>query len=130
MSSSEKYLIPVGFYREFRGGQPHEPSVRDAVQTDAAPHEAEILRYLGAGEALITTSSLVADVLDPEFGIIGPPHILTDGIYAWPAILPHYVKRYHVRLSEEFVLHMSANNWSIPSSINFNGLKIDRRRPL
>ncbi len=126
MSGSVKHLIPVGFYRELRGGKPHEPSLRDAVQTVATPDAANMLRYLNAGQLLIATAGVVSDVLDPKCGIIGAPHILTDGTYVWPAILAHYVERHHVRLPGEFVSHMVTNRWTVPSGIDVLSLRIDR----
>ena len=126
MNDIVKHLIPVGFYRELRGGKPHEPSLREAVQTIASPHKANMIRYLNAGELLIATGGVVNDVLDPTLGIIGPPHILTDGTYAWPAILPHYVERYDVRFPDDFVFHMISNNWTVPSGIDVHSLKINR----
>lgn len=124
MSDSMRYLIPVGFYRELRGGKPHEPSLRDVIQPTADPKQANVLQYLHAGEVLVATGGVVSDVLDPTFGIIGPPHILTDGKYAWPAILAHYVERYHIRLPEDFMSHMMSNNWHAPREINMDMLRV------
>ena len=128
MSGSAKYLIPVGFYREFRGGKPHEPSLREVVQVDAQPEDGNIVRYLKMGKVLIATGGVVGDVLDVEHGIIGAPHILTDATYAWPAILAHYVEHHHIRLPDEFVSHMARNGWEVPSTIDLHELRIDRDR--
>jgi hypothetical protein len=125
-SDSVRYLIPVGFYREFRGGKPYEPSLRDFVQATATSSEAHIVRYLNTGKVLFATSGVVSDVLDPDLGIIGPPHILTDGTYAWPATLAHYVKHHHVRLPAEFISHMAASNWAAPSEVDMNALEFKR----
>jgi hypothetical protein len=125
-NDSVRYLIPVGFYREFRGGKPYERSLRDFVQTMTVPNEANIVQYLNAGKVLFATGGVVSDVLDPRLGIIGPPHILTDGIYAWPATLAHYVKHHHVHLPTEFTSHMIANNWAGPLEIDMNILEFRR----
>lgn len=130
MSNSITHLIPVGFYRELRGGRPHEPSLRAAARPSASPDEVRIIQYLNAGEVMVATAGVVGDVLDPKFGIIGPPHILTDGTYAWPAIFAHYVEHHHVRPPEEFVSHMIANAWSVPPGIDVLSLKLDRNAPL
>jgi len=126
MNDSMKYLIPVGFYRELRGGRPHEPSLRDAVQLSANSNEPDVIRYLNAGKVLIATSGIVSDVLDPKFGIIGAPHVLTDGTYAWPAIFAHYVQRHHVQPPGDFVSYMIANNWVVPPAVDVLLLRIDR----
>jgi hypothetical protein len=129
MSNSITHLIPVGFYCELRGGRPHEPRLRAAVQSSASPNEVRIIQYLNSGELMIATAGVVSDVLEPKFGIIGPPHILTDGTYAWPAIFAHYVERHHVRPPEEFVSHMIANAWTVPTRIDVLSLKLDRNAP-
>jgi hypothetical protein len=125
-NSTVKYLIPVGFYRELRGGKSYEPSLRDFIQTTATPNESGIIGYLNAGRVLSATGGVVSDVLDPSLGIIGPPHIRTDGIYAWSAILAHYVKFHHVRLPNEFVSHMAASKWVAPSEIDMRILEFNR----
>jgi len=125
-SDSVRYLIPVGFYHEFRGGKPYEPSLRDFVQERADSNEPNIIQYLNAGKVLFATGGVVSDVLDPRFGIIGPPHVLTDGIYAWPATLAHYIKHHHVRLPDEFIAHMTASNWVAPVEIDMNVLEFKR----
>jgi hypothetical protein len=54
-------------------------------------------------------------VLNPQAPtIIGSPDIMIDGVYAWPGDLPFYVRRYHVRLRDDFVAHMRANGWTVP----------------
>jgi hypothetical protein len=120
-----RYTTPIGFYREFRGGEPHQPSLRLAAQSCAMPRAADVIRYLNDGKVLVATGGVVSDVLDPKFGIIGPPHILTDGAYAWPAILSHYIEHHHVHLPEEFVSHMVTNNWTISPEMNLHGLKVN-----
>jgi hypothetical protein len=122
-----KYLIPVGFYRELRGGEPHQPSLRQAIRSTAMPNVVGVIKYLKAGKVLIATGGPVSDVLDPKAGLIGPPHVVTDKTYAWPAILAYYVERHNVHLPQAFVAHMAKSNWSIPSGIDVQGLDIDWR---
>lgn len=129
MGNVVTHLIPVGFYSELRGGKPHEPSLRAAVQPVAGADDARIIEYLNAGETLIATAGSVSDVLDPKFGVIGAPHVLTDGTYAWPAILAHYVERHHVRLPDEFMTHVRGNAWTVPHGIDLLSLKLDRNTP-
>ena len=126
MNDSVKYLIPVGFYQELRGGKPHEPSLREAVQAAASPDAARVVAYLNAGELLIATAGVVKDVLDPKRGIIGAPHILTDGTYAWPAIFAHYVEHHHVHVPNDFAGHMAASGWTVAHGIDIRSLKLDR----
>lgn len=122
-----KYLIPVGFYRELRGGEPHQPSLLRAVRSASMPNVADVIKYLKAGKVLVATGGPVSDVIDPKRGLIGPPHVVTDGTYAWPAVLAYYIECHNVHLPPAFVAHMAAGNWSPPSGIDMQGLDIDWR---
>ncbi len=61
---------------------------------------------------------------DPEV-VIGPPHVLTDGAYVWPADLPHYVRNYHVRLPNHFVIHMRRNDFQVPADVDVASWKLE-----
>jgi len=122
-----KYLVPVGFYRELRGGSPHQPSLRQAVRSSAMPDAVNVIKYLKAGKILVATGGPVSDVLDPKRGLIGPPHVVTDGTYAWPAILTHYVERHNVHLPHAFIAHMAVRDWNISPELDVQGLDIDWR---
>lgn len=43
---------------------------------------------------------------------------LTDGIWMWPEGLYVYVEKYKIKLPEEFVSHMKANDFVVPSNID------------
>lgn len=70
----------------------------------AAPHpdEARIADYLRRGQPYIASPGVTFDVLDGR-GPIGSGTILTDGVWAWPDDLAHYLETYHVELPEAFV---------------------------
>lgn len=118
-----KKLIPIGFYKELRGGKPHEPSLREAIASTPQSHESSIVHYLKSGKLLIGSPGVVRDVLDSAVGMISAPHILTDGVYAWPAVLAYYVERYHVQLPSDFLANMSANQWTIPQEIDTQSIE-------
>jgi len=73
-----------------------------------------ILNYLRSGEGLIVVAGIVRDPLDPKRPIIGSPHILTDGIWAWTADVSFYVEKYNLHVPEEFVEEMQKNGWHVP----------------
>lgn len=89
-------------------------------------HVENIVTYLRDGEVFVGNPGVVKDVLDPKFGVIGAPHILTDGVYAWPAIFAHYVERYRIQPPPEFVRHMSRNGWKVPQGIDLASLELVR----
>jgi len=108
-------LISTGFFRELRHGNPASPSLREAIQPTPQPDEARIVSYLKSGKPLVITMGLTRDVLIDNGPIIGPPHVLTDGVYAWPADLAHYAAKHHARVDAGFVAHMRANAWMVPT---------------
>ena len=115
-------LIRVGFFRELRHGDPEGESLREAIQPSPRPNEARIVGYLRAGKMLVGTMGVTRDVLVDKGPIVGSPHVLTDGVYAWAADLAYYVERYHARVPEQLVNHMAANNWQVPSVVEIASL--------
>lgn len=107
-------LRGVGFFRELRHGSPDGPSLRDAMRASPDANASRIQEYLSNGVLLVASPGIVPDVVDPAHPMIGAPHILTDGVWAWPADLPYYLGRYHVRLPDAFLQHMSDSGWSAP----------------
>jgi hypothetical protein len=54
----------------------------------------------------------------------GELHILTDGVWAWPAFLTFYLTHYHIDLPTELLHHARRNNWTIPSDIDLPNLSL------
>jgi len=48
---------------------------------------------------------------------------LTDGIWAWPEGLTHYVEHHFIRLPEAFVEHVVKNDYIVPSSVTVPPLR-------
>jgi hypothetical protein len=80
---------------------------------------------LRCGVLFIACPGVVRDVLSKSESIIGCAHILTDGVWAWPEDLAHYVSRYHVRLPSAFVEHVRLNQWTVPNGIRVEGLSLE-----
>ena len=108
-------LKRVGFFEELRHGRPDGSRLKEAVSPSARhPESARITSYLARGAVLQASPGLVRDVLAEGSPVIGGLKILTDGTWAWPSDLPHYVERYHARLPEAFVEHMAKSGWEPP----------------
>lgn len=117
-------LKRIGFFRELRHGKPDGPILRESLRAAAGLHDAELVAYLRAGVALMSAPGIVRDVLAPEAGIIGSLSILTDGTYAWPSDLAHYVARHHASVPDEFVTHAASRGWKVPSDLDLKLLKL------
>src|SRR5262245_33164336 len=95
-------LRRFGFFRDLRHGSPDEPALATLVQSAPQQNEDRIISYLRDGLVLIATPGLVTDALQPGSPICSP-HVITDGVWAWPNDLAYYVQKYHVRLPDDFI---------------------------
>lgn len=115
----------VGFFSDLPHGIPSEPSAASLSADHPQADEEKLLKYLGEGVSWIASAGIVRDVLANDSVAIGSPHILTDGVWAWPQDLKHYVGRYHVRLPSAFVAHAKKNGWSVPKDIQVDQLLLE-----
>jgi hypothetical protein len=101
-------------------------SIKTLMSDTAGENEAEQVHYLENGAVFIACAGVVKDVLNSSNGVIGSPHILTDGVWAWPKDLAYYVQKYHVKLPDEFIQHMKNNRWNPPAEmeIDMSGLEM------
>jgi hypothetical protein len=108
-------LVRVGFFNGIlEESEEAKSSLRDAVRSSAQDDEERIAGYLDQGTVLVFRPGLAADVLAADEHLIGPAHILTDGVYAWPKVLGFYVRRYHVAVPSDFITHMRSRKWVPP----------------
>ena len=114
----------IGFFRELKHGKADGPSLRESLAQDADADDANVAKYLRAGVALASAPGIVRDILAKDTPIIGSLSIFTDGVYAWPSDLAHYVERHHARVPAEFVAHARANNWAVPAGVDLSSLKL------
>jgi len=119
-------LQRTGFFREMPHGEPTDPSLAEARNPAALPHEDRVAAYLDAGHVHTPASEATRDVFDAGKSI-GPPHYVTDGKFVWPGDLAHYVRTYHVRLAGPFIEHMLANGWAVPTELDIAALALPAR---
>ena len=108
-------LIKVGFFRELAHGSKTGLSLSESIRDKSHQEEEKIIKYLNEGTLFIACPGVTKDVLNELRGIIGAPHIYTDGVWAWCGDLSYYVKEYHIELPEKFIENMRKNNWTVPS---------------
>lgn len=118
-------LKKVGFFRELRHGDENGPSLKTCIRSEPQEDEAKIINYLKSGICFISCSGITQDVLDPSSEFRIPPHILTDGVWAWPQDIVYYVQKYHAQLPSIFVDHMKSNNWTVISENKMDLLTLE-----
>ena len=111
-------LTMVGNFREL-GYLWDAPSLLDARGKRSAAHRAEVVAYLRCGTRYLVSPGPVRDVFDPT-RFAGTASVLTDGVFAWPDALAHYVERYDVELPAAFEEHMRACAWRPPATVELD----------
>lgn len=106
----------LGFYSELDAGNPmvYADSMKAALGESPSLHEEEISSYLENGIVLIDMMEACLDVMSEDRYIPGGSSVLTDGEWVWRLDLPHYVRRYHLRLDSAFIDHVSGLDFVIP----------------
>jgi|SRR5579871_1522425 len=104
-------LKPVGFYREYVS-VPDLPSIRASMTQSPHEDEEQIIHFLQNGRFVLLILAFAFDLFDSDHGVIGTDSLYSDGVWFWPHYLTSLIKRYHVRLPEEFVEHMERSGWS------------------
>ena len=97
-------LKMVGNFRE-TGYVKDAPSLIEARGRRAAGNKAAVLAYLRSGTSYTISPGPVPDHFEPS-QYASTAGILTDGVYAWPNFLAHYVEHYDVELPAEFEQYM------------------------
>ena len=110
----KKKLIATGFFSELKHGRPEGGSLRASLQPAAGPDDAQLVAYLRSGKRLMVAPGPVRDVLAKN-AIIGTLEILTDGTFAWPSDLAHYIERHHAQPPAALLEHARTNRFSMPA---------------
>jgi hypothetical protein len=85
-------------------------SIHDAICESPHEKEKEIFEYLEKGERFLSMMGAFHDVIDGK-SFSGYDSYSTDGIWNWRSDLPYYIRKYHVRLSDEFMIYLQGKNW-------------------
>lgn len=109
-----KELISIGFFKELYGCEQSTESIKDYVSDNPHPDEKKIIQYLNSSEnGGIVLCGPVKDEMKKFFKpTIGGLSISSDGNFQWRSDLPYYIKKYHIKLPEEFIEHMRKHNWT------------------
>ncbi len=122
-------LIRKGYFREMPHGLDSDPSIKDYINYSYdKDYKDNICNYLETGIPVAICAGTVEDVIDPSSGNAGVPSSYTDGTWIWPGDLVYYVRKYNLKLDEEFTDTMSNNEWTIPikeEDVDLDNLSVD-----
>ena len=118
-------LKKIGFFDEDEMDEAEAVSLLTELKRLGPCFEEEkALAYMKAGSEFLLIAGVFEDVLDSQRPIVGAPHVMTDGVWAWSAELIYYLQNYHIQLPEEFLQHMLNNNWIVPEVLDFQELQL------
>ncbi|TQV86653.1 hypothetical protein [Aliikangiella coralliicola] len=117
-----KKLKKIGFFSELELGEDSMLSLENSVGKFTSNIE-DTVSYLEAGVAIFVSPGLSVDVLSEDKEIIGTMEIRTDGEWAWPSDLTHYLTKYKVELPQNFIDHIKRQK-SPPQNIDVSRLDL------
>ncbi|MFI9550156.1 hypothetical protein [Nonomuraea endophytica] len=71
--------------------------------------------YLEAGAAILSTTNLDVDRLDPARGAVVPLSFRTDGTWVWTDTVTYYLEEHGIRPDEELCAHIAAQDFRCPA---------------
>jgi hypothetical protein len=120
--AKRRELKALGFPADDAGKDPlNILRLLDARSQSPHPDEVRIAEYLRKAQPYIVSPGVTFDVLNGA-GPIGSGTILTDGEWAWPDDLAHYLETYHVELPAPFLEAIVAAGF-IPPSLTIQQLR-------
>jgi hypothetical protein len=71
-----------------------------------------IAAYLEAGAPILTTTALIADLLDPARGKAVAASYRTDGMWVWSDALMYYTREHSLAPEDDFCTHIRARRYA------------------
>ncbi|GAA3615686.1 hypothetical protein GCM10022419_121220 [Nonomuraea rosea] len=78
-------------------------------------HDPRLADYLRAGAAILSTTSVDVDRLDPARGAVVPLSFRTDGAWIWTDTITYYLEEHGIRPDEELCAHIAAQSFRCPA---------------
>jgi hypothetical protein len=89
-------------------------SMRPGHPRIGSPERERLLLYLSAGEPLLATPALDADVVAPGLGDVVPGSFRTDGYWIWSDAAGYYLQRHGLAPDPGLLAHIRARDYAIP----------------
>lgn len=93
-------MIILNMYDEFGKGM-SLPSIRESFSPEPYSGMEKVAEYLENGIPTFAQTSIPRDFITGEVIPVESTG-MTDGEYSWMSVLPHYVRKYNLRLPKEF----------------------------
>ncbi|GAB3486936.1 TNT domain-containing protein [Amycolatopsis cihanbeyliensis] len=103
-------------FRQARVVDGHNPGEQPVVNRPPVPAEEAraVLGYLYRAPIVLTRPATGPDLFAPNGPADVPDAFHTDGVWIWPAAVPHYLRKYGVPPDPELLDHIRAQNHRTP----------------
>ena len=101
----------IGFFKELGHGDPDGLSIADAK--GPLPGRTRVADYLEGATVLIASPGLAVSVVADCDARLAR-HIQTDGLWAWPMDLAHYVRHHGVTVPDDMLARIEAAEYVPP----------------
>jgi hypothetical protein len=108
------YLVKQGFFKEMSYSEETDNSIKPFINTETDKVLIDkVCKYLDSGVVIMECCGTTIDALNESNGIAGVPSLLTDGVWVWPGDLSYYVKKYKIKLTDDFMSTLKQNNFNV-----------------
>lgn len=97
-------MIYIGKYDELSKGRGYD-SMKNHMESSDYPQKEKVIQYLTSGKIDMVSAEIPQDVFTGE-RIPGEKLGMNDGTFIWWNTLAYYVRKYNLRLPEEFENHI------------------------
>jgi len=85
----------------------HGPRFRhDHERVEDDTERLRLAGYLRAGQALLVSTALLSDIVDPDAGFTVPVSFRTDGLWLWTDATTYYLERHHLAPDPVLAAHI------------------------
>jgi hypothetical protein len=116
LPDAERVAEVAGRFRHARIFDHRDPTGRPVVDRPPVPDAelAQVLDYLNTAHVIMGGRGFDTDLFDPNSAADVPAAFHTDGVWIWPAAVPHYLAKHGVPPEPELVAHIRANGFTPP----------------
>jgi hypothetical protein len=116
LPNAERVAEVAGRFRHARIFDYRDQTGRPVVNRPPVPEAevAPVLEYLNTAHVIMGGRGFDADLFDPDSTPDVPAAFHTDGVWIWPASVPHYLAKHGVPPEADLIAHLRANGFTPP----------------
>jgi hypothetical protein len=92
------------------------PGFAEDRPTLGDPESGDVLAYLEAARAVLTTTALMDDVVDDRRRGVVPMTVRTDGEWIWTDAVPYYLRHYGLAPDRQLLKHIRTRRYAVTAA--------------